>query len=178
MLGFGTCRGVSKTQPQTIQIDLHQPLGAISAALVTGSCAFSADVPPPSIHFLCQQTDLHWVKILSSISLSFPTFSFWDRNNFHKLYKSSCYDISLAWPIGLNNLQGIFRDHLILCLKLSWLTFREYPSPLCLSVSQCLLTQTSQMVFQSQFTAVAGIYRKLYMWPRDSSQLTHQTLIL
>lgn len=45
-MGFGTRRDVSKTQPQTIQIDLHQPLGAISAACVTGSCAFSADEPP------------------------------------------------------------------------------------------------------------------------------------
>lgn len=47
MLGFG--RNVSKTQPQTTQIDLYQPLGAISAARVTGSCAFSDDEPPPSI---------------------------------------------------------------------------------------------------------------------------------
>lgn len=49
--------------------------------------------------------------------------------------------------LSSRHIQGSFNS---LCLKVSWLTFREYPSPLCLSVSQCLLTQTSQMVFQAQ----------------------------
>lgn len=177
--GLGRCRDVSKAQPQTIQIDLYQPLGAISAAHLAGSCAFSADEPPPSISFLSQQTDLYYVKIMSSISLSFPFFLFWDRNHFHKLYKSNCYNISLAWPIGWNHLQGIFRDHLILCV-LSWADFQGISlSPLSVC-HQCVLTQTSRMYFSldSQLLQVSA-GRFTYDPENRPKTTTHnQTLIL
>lgn len=67
-----------------------------------------------------------------------------------------------------------------LCLKRNWFTFREYASLRCLPVSRCMVTYSRHLEWYSSLDShlIAGVYRCVYVRPRNSTQLlTHQALI-
>lgn len=80
----------------------------------------------------------------------------------------------LARPIGWNNLQGIFRDHLILCV-LSWADWLSgnILSPLSVCQSGSASTDTSKAISVWIHSYCRYLQQGLHM-TQDSSPLTHQ----